>query len=289
MKEGTIEVTGKCSVCGIIGDPITHTLSPMIHNKLAFVANKEAIYIPFHVTSTGLKDAIKGAHALGIKGLNVTMPHKQELFHFVTHVDESAQKVGAINTLVYSEQGYIGYNTDYIGLKMSLEEEGVEWKDKNVAIIGSGGAAYAAYVSVAEEARSIHLFNRTARHAKALKEHMQSYFSTPAFVHEAGEDCSESLDIVIQTTRIGMGSYIGEMPSCTKAVLKEAKIAVDLIYHPEETQFLKYAKTRGCVCINGFGMLFYQAVEAFELMHHISCDKENTLKIKREILKYMEA
>jgi len=287
-KENTIKITGAHSVCGIIGDPITHTLSPMIHNKLACETNIEAIYVPFHVTNLGLEHAIKGAYALGIKGLNVTMPHKQEMFHYVSQVDESAKKVGAINTLVYGETGYIGYNTDYIGLKMSLEENAIEWKDKNVAIIGSGGAAFAAYVSVAKEARSVHLFNRTRAHARALKDHMKNYFDTPTFIYEIPGDCSAKLDIVIQTTGIGMGTHLEEMPSCTERVLQEAPVAIDLIYYPNETLFLKYAKDKGCLCMNGFGMLFYQAVKAFELMHDIKCDKESILNIKRDILKYME-
>ena len=289
MKETTMKITGKHSVYGVIGDPITHTLSPIIHNKMAATMEREAIYVPFHVTSAALGDAIKGAHALGIKGLNVTMPHKQELFRYAAHVDESAKRVGAINTLVYCEEGYIGYNTDYIGLKMSLEENDIEWKDKNVAIIGSGGAAYAAYVSVAEEARSIHIFNRTLERAKELKEHMKTYFNIPTFVYEEANNCKEKLDIVIQTTGIGMGAHETEMPSCSAYVLKDATAAIDLIYHPKETLFLQYAKDRGCISINGFGMLFYQAVEAFELMHHISCDSENILNIKRDLLKYMEA
>lgn len=288
MKKNLMQITGKHSVCGIIGDPITHTLSPIIHNELAAAAQKEAVYVPFHVTPIGLEDAIKGAHALGVRGLNVTMPHKQEMFHYVAHIDESANKVGAINTLVYSAEGYIGYNTDYIGLKMSLEENGIEWKDKNVAIIGSGGAAYAAYVCVAKAAKSITIFNRTAENAHSLKVHMQQYFTTPTFIFENAKACTVPLDLVIQTTGIGMGIYKDEMPNYSKYVLREASSVVDLIYNPKETVFLKYAKEAGCKCINGFGMLFYQAVEAFELMHHIRCTPDQIISIKRELSKYME-
>ncbi len=289
MKKETIQITGKHKVYGVIGDPIEHTLSPMIHNKLMSLIGAEAIYLPFHVTESSLGNAIQGAHALHIKGLNVTMPHKQELFKYVTKVDTSAKKIGAINTLVYSEEGYVGYNTDYIGLRELLKENQIEWKGKKVAIIGSGGAAYAAYVSVADRAKEIHIFNRTLAHAKTFKEHMKQYYDTPTFIYEQDQVCKKSLDIVIQTTGIGMGKYMSQMPSCSEMVLKEASVAVDMIYHPKETQFLSYAKTKGCLCVNGFSMLFYQGVSAFELMHGISCDRQDILNIKREIVEYMEA
>ncbi|WP_069998213.1 shikimate dehydrogenase [Cellulosilyticum sp. I15G10I2] len=288
MKKNNGIITGKHHVLGVIGDPIEHTLSPLIHNALAEAMNKEAIYVPFHVTEQSLEDAIRGAYALNIKGLNVTMPHKQELFKYVAKVDASAQMIGAINTLVYSLEGYIGYNTDYIGLRELLKENHIEWKDQNVAIIGSGGAAYAAYVSVAGEAKGIHIFNRTLANATALKEHMKQYFDTPTFIYAQDEVCEEEIDIVIQTTGIGMGKYIGQIPSCTESVLNKAHAAVDMIYHPKETQFLKAAKAKGCRAANGFSMLFYQAVSAFELMHGISCDKESILNIKRELLEYAE-
>lgn len=288
MKKNSAVITGKHKVYGVIGDPIAHSLSPVIHNELAKRMGKEAIYVPFHVTEQGLEHAIQGAYALNIKGLNITMPHKQELFKYITKVDDSAHKIGAINTLVYSEDGYVGYNTDYIGLRELLKENHIEWKDKNVAIIGSGGAAYAAYVSVAEDAKGIHIFNRTLAHAEALKDHMGHYFDTPTFLYEQDAVCTETLDIVIQTTGIGMGKYIGQMPDCTETVLKNAQAAVDMIYHPTETAFLKYAKAKGCLSVNGFSMLFYQGVKAFELMHGMTCDRESILAIKRDILDNME-
>ncbi len=288
MKENINQVTGSHVVCGVIGDPISHTLSPLIHNEISKAMGIKSIYVPFHVLTNSLEEAIKGAYALGIKGLNVTMPHKQELFKYITALDESAKMIGAINTLIYEDGGYCGYNTDYTGLYRSLKEQGIEWKGKNVAIIGSGGAAYAAYAAAAKEAGGIYLFNRTPKKAEQLKEHMNAYFDVPAFVYEYPEDCPESFDLVIQTTGVGMGELAGEIPKGTAYLLKEATAAVDLIYHPKETAFLNLAKGKGCKCLNGFGMLFYQAAEAFGLMHHISCDGAEILNIKRELSKNVE-
>ena len=288
MKKEEEHITGRHRVCGVIGDPIAHTLSPLIHNKLALSEGQAMVYVPFHVTEPYVATALKGAHALGIRGLNVTMPHKQAAFREAVRLDESALQADAVNTLIYSEAGYIGYNTDYEGLALSLKEYGVEWKNKNVAIIGSGGAAYAAYIAVAKEAQAIYIFNRTVSKAEKLKDHMAKYFNTPTFIYGEDRMCQEPMEIVIQTTGVGMGDYSHQMPKCTQEVLEKAKVAVDLIYHPEETLFLQYAKSKGCLCINGFGMLFYQALRAFELMHGISCKEENILKIKRELSKYME-
>ncbi len=288
MKDNITSITGRHAVCGVIGDPITHTLSPKIHNALALAYEVPSIYVPYPVKSQNLGEAIKGAHALGIKGLNATMPHKQELFKYVHQVHASAEQVGAINTLVYTKEGYIGYNTDAMGLKLALKERGIEWKGKNVAIIGSGGAAYAAYVAVAEEAGSIHLFNRTLGHLEALKKHMSNYYTVPTFLYALEAPCDTPLELVIQTTGIGMGCYEGQMPVCTHEVLAHAQIAVDLIYAPKETLFLKTAKNMGCLCENGFGMLFYQAVKAFEWMHGISCKEEWNKQIKQELIEALQ-
>lgn len=281
-------IKGSDSVCGVIGNPIAHTLSPLIHNALAKSLGQRAVYVPFCVTKENLKEAVFGAHALGIKGLNVTMPHKQEMFKYVVEVASEAQKVGAINTLVYTETGYIGHNTDAKGLALSLKEQHVVWNGKKVAIIGSGGAAYAAYTAVADEALEIYIINRTKEKAETLKAHMAQYFDTPTFVYEDCEDLVLDVDIVIQTTGLGMGSLKNQMPKCSKCLLKSAQVAVDLIYEPWETLFLKVAKEQECKCINGFGMLYYQAVIAFELMHHISCEQEKVLQIKHELLKNKE-
>ena len=157
-----------------------------------------------------------------------------------------------------------------------------------MAIIGSGGAAYAAYTAVAETCEAIYIINRTKEKAEALKEHMTKYFDVPTFVYEDGAQLEVAVEIVIQTTGLGMGQLKGQMPKCSENLLKSAQVAVDLIYEPWETKFLEVAKANGCITINGFGMLYYQAVIAYELMHHMHCDEEKVLQIKQELLKDRE-
>lgn len=283
MNDIVQKVEGSTKVFAVIGDPIAHTLSPRIHNALGDKWNSKMVYVPFHVTKERLQQAIEGAHALGIKGMNVTMPHKQTIMPYLYEIDEAAKRIGAVNTLVYDERGYKGYNTDAEGFKLSLEEADIEYKGKNVAIIGSGGAAYAVVVAIIESAKSIHIFNRTKANAKVLKDHMQSFYTTPIYVHDEMDQTGESYDLVIQTTGVGMGQHKGELPKCSKEVLKGAKYAVDLIYSPKETCFLNYAKSIDCQCINGFGMLFYQAVKAYEYMHHCTCDQAEAVQIKHDL------
>lgn len=280
-------ITGSHTVCGIIGNPIKHTLSPMIHNLLAKAYAVPSIYVPFPVENGHLEDAIKGAYALGIKGLNVTMPYKQQLEDLVVEMHESAKQVGAINTLVAKEKGYIGYNTDCLGLQMALQEENIEWEGKNVGIIGSGGAAYATFAAIAKKAKSIHIFNRTPMHAQALVKQMQAYFSTPTNIYSLEEVPAIPLDIVFQTTGLGMGNNKEKMPICSTSLLNDAAVAVDLIYEPMQTVFLQYAKSKGVQTMNGLGMLFYQAVKAFEYMHDIHCETKVLAPIKQEIEDYV--
>lgn len=277
------KITGRYKVCAVIGDPITHSLSPTIHNTMTKYYAHEMVYVPFHVVPDGLEEAIKGAHALGIQGLNVTMPHKQTVMPLLTHIDEVARKVCAVNTLVYEDKGYKGYNTDVYGLEASMRDGGIEYKGKNVAIIGSGGAAYAAVECVIGKAQSVHIFNRTLENAKNLKEHFEKYYDTPIFIYEMNEEVPCVMELVIQTTGIGMGAYKEIMPACSERLLEHAEYAVDLIYNPWETVFLKAAKEAGCKCINGFDMLFYQAVQAYELMNKCNCDEETINQIKEEI------
>ncbi len=288
MKNTLINtITGSTKIYGVIGDPIKHTLSPMIHNRLYEILERHSVYVPFSVSRQNLGEAIRGAYALGIKGLNITMPHKRDLFDYISSKDETAMIIDAVNTLVYTKDGYKGYNTDAYGLLTALNEEHIVCDDKNVAIIGSGGAAYAAYAAVSK-AKSIHIFNRSIENAKALVDHMKRYYQIPTFIYSMDEKPDIIFDIVIQTTGVGMGDMIGQMPQCAPYTLEGARVAVDLIYSPKETAFLNYAKNKGIKCMNGFGMLYYQAVRAFELMHDISCDKSEILLIKKEIESHLE-
>ncbi|MGL4737727.1 MAG: shikimate dehydrogenase [Cellulosilyticaceae bacterium] len=288
MKQVADAIKGSTRICGVIGDPIGHTLSPMIHNTLSQVLGQEMTYVPFHVRSEGLDAAIQGAHALGIRGLNVTMPHKQEVMKALVAIEPWAQEVGAVNTLVYEDAGYKGYNTDGYGVQKTLEQLGCECEGQNVAIIGSGGAAYAAAFLLAKKAGALHLFNRTKEKAELLATKLRSTVQIPITVYSLDEVVHEPMYLVVQTTGVGMGSLAGQMPECAAHLLDQAQFAMDMIYSPWETTFLADARAKGVRCTNGFGMLYYQAIRAYELMNETVCDAEVVTQIKEEIEMYME-
>ncbi|MEG1575560.1 MAG: shikimate dehydrogenase, partial [Clostridium sp.] len=160
---------GKTQVCGIIANPVEHSMSPLLQNLYAERTGINVRYVPFKVEESDVKAAIKGAFALNIRGLNVTVPHKQRVMPYLTEIDEEAEAVGAVNTLVRTETGYKGYNTDVQGLLRTVSEAGIKLLGRNCILIGAGGAAKAAaYMMAKEGATSIYLLNRSVSKAEDL-------------------------------------------------------------------------------------------------------------------------
>ena len=133
------DINGYTRTCGLIGNPVEHTLSPVIHNTLSMVLGENLAYVPFHVENGRLEDAVKGAFALNLLGLNVTVPYKSDVIPYLTDIDPLAENIGAVNTLVRTETGYKGYNTDMPGLYRAMCEDGVKVKGEKVLILGAGG------------------------------------------------------------------------------------------------------------------------------------------------------
>ena len=295
---------GKTTVFGVIGDPVSHSLSPQIHGYFAGLYDINMAYVPFHVESPKIQEAIKGAHALGIYGLNVTVPHKKAVMPYLDHIDPMAQKVGAVNTLVMSAKtGCTGYNTDYIGIQRTIAALGMSFEGSTVVVIGAGGSAYAACIAAAEGgAARIIIFNRTLENAVALASHVNSYYNVPIEAYEnevyenevyenevyENEAKKENgiyedkvykknlrsdlpkFDIVIQTTTLGFGQLKGKSP-VFPGFFKGVSLAFDIIYSPWETVFLRQAKEEHVPkIVNGFPMLVYQAAAAFDLWHERS-------------------
>lgn len=152
------EIKGTTRVCGLIGNPVGHSISPVIHNTLADLCGIDMVYTTFKVEKGAVDTAVKGAHALDILGLNVTVPHKQEVIGALESVDPLAEAIGAVNTLVRTEHGYKGYNTDILGLERELEEEQVELKDSPVILLGAGGSgkSYCLFMCQQRRKRSCH-------------------------------------------------------------------------------------------------------------------------------------
>ncbi|QFT89932.1 Shikimate dehydrogenase [Bacillus sp. THAF10] len=252
------------SLYGVIGAPIAHSMSPLIHNDAFFHHEINAHYHAFHVEKNELKAAVDGMKALGAGGFNVTIPHKEAILPLLDEVDIAARKIGAVNTVVNHEGRFIGYNTDGQGYVRALKEK-VNPEGKNILIIGAGGAARAIlYTLAAEKDVHITVCNRTAAKAQELLEEFGlEQISTSLTVQEAQGQLS-TFDIVIQTTSVGMYPAIDESPF-PNGVFREGAIVSDIIYNPLKTKLLQDAEQQGAFIQNGVGMFVYQAALAFEL------------------------
>ncbi|MCM1157061.1 MAG: AAA family ATPase [Bacteroidales bacterium] len=170
-----MEIDGKTRLIGLAGNPVEHTLSPVIHNEISKRMEISSVYVPFKVETDGLADAVKGAWALNILGMNVTVPHKNQVMESLVETDEAALRIGAVNTLVRLEEkcGYKGYNTDMMGLRRQIHEDGIRLQGETVVVLGAGGAARAVvYLCLSEGAKRIYLLNRTVEKAEKLAESM---------------------------------------------------------------------------------------------------------------------
>lgn len=281
-------VNGKTKVFGIIGNPIEHSFSPILQNTVAKEMGENVVYVPFKVESGEVKTALNGAFKLGICGFNVTVPHKKEVMESLVAIDDLALKIGAVNTLKYTEKGYKGYNTDILGLGKCFDIEGISIKGKTVVILGAGGAANSAAILAAErEAGNIVIVNRTKANAQALKEQTALYYNGNIDVISFNELMSiENPEIVIQTTSVGMGEGVWKSSVENTSFFEKVQAVVDIVYTPWQTKFLSDAKEKGCVAINGFDMLIYQGLASYEIWHDVKIDDERSKVLRNELADY---
>ncbi len=259
-----VNIDGRTKVWGLIGDPVEHTLSPLIQNTFAEITGINAAYVPLGVHE-GLEEAVKGAHAFGFAGMNVTVPYKMKIMSLLSETDEAALNVGAVNTLKYTPEGYKGYNTDVTGFVRELEKYEVPVTGQDVIVIGAGGASRAVCEGLRQLfADHIYLLNRSLDKAR------EAY----------GEDTDITLLGLDEFNRIPEGKYtciqctsVGLPGNEKKAAIEDEdfysliETGVDLIYNPAETAFMKKVKEHGGKAYNGLCMLVYQAVAAFELVY----------------------
>jgi shikimate dehydrogenase len=247
----------------VIGDPIAQSMSPGMHETW-FTDNKvDATYIPIHVTTDKLREAVEGLKNLGCSGWNVTVPHKSAIIPFLNQLDSSAEQMNAVNTVHVLEDGtLVGSNTDGKGFVRSLEEAyGGQCKDKKVLIIGAGGAARGiAFALHSAGYGPIFFTNRTLEKAEQLATDLSN--SIVLSVAEAELSLSE-FGLIVQTTSVGMNFAQKGMPLNPENV-SEGTVVADIIYNPLETEFLAKARKKGASTLNGVGMFVHQGALAFE-------------------------
>ncbi len=254
-----MEITGSTGLLAVLGNPIKHSLSPKIHNYLSARLNKDYVYVALEIPD--VSRAIDGIRALGICGVNVTSPFKEKTVSGVDELDEEARAVGAVNTIVNRDGKLFGYSTDGEGLYRALLYENVDVVGKNVLVIGAGGASRAILAMLGRRgAGSVFVKNRTEAKAAELCGKFNEFYDCNVFrVYKS----NEKFDIVINTTPVGMGT--DDCPIDDESVFDWAEAAVDLIYYPKQTKFLRLADEKGIKTVNGIGMLAFQGILAYEL------------------------
>ncbi len=261
-------ISGKVKICGIIGDPIEHTMSPAMHNAAFDKLGLDYVFVPFLVKKEGLRQAIDGVRGLNIRGLGVTIPHKVAVMQYLDQVDDLAQKIGAVNILVNDNGILTGYNTDAGGFLRALLERGIEPKGKMVAILGAGGASRAISFVLAQRGSDLIILNRTWDKAIELAERVSRSFGNKIEALPLDkENIAKALgraDIMMNCTNVGMHPRVKETLVAANQ-LKSDMIVFDTVYNPIKTQLLKEAEKAGATTISGVEMLVWQGVLAFEM------------------------
>ena len=285
------EINGKTKIIGLIGKNIENSLSPLIHNQIILKNSLNFCYLPFQVAETNLGKAIQGIKALNIKGVNITFPYKEKAIKFLDEVEESAQRIGAVNTIVNNKGILTGYNTDVIGFKKSLQEDGkFAIKGEKAVIFGAGGAARAVAHALLEEGiEEIYIFNRTPEKAEKIKQNLSPFFpgsNINIFPLEKKKlkEKTEEAHLLVNATSLGMPPKIDYTPLPDEKLFHPDLLVYDLIYHPAKTLFLRQAEKAGAKIINGLPMLVYQGIESFYLWTGLKPEGREVLKIIKQII-----
>ena len=260
-----MNLSGKTRLLGVIGHPIGHTLSPRMHNAAFAASGLDYVYVPLEVRPEDLPEAVAGLGALGFRGFNVTMPHKEAILPLLEEVDGAARVSGAVNTVTIEDHILRGTNTDISGFIEACGEAGVSFAGARVLLVGAGGAAAAIAVAVlGEGASELRILNRSRWRADNLRDRLRwAYPEAAVSVHDAGDPQRAALgaDVIVNATYLGMkdGDPLPVPASCLEA----NTVVCDAVYRRGgETGFVRLARERGLRTVSGERMLLYQGVQA---------------------------
>lgn len=270
-----MRISAKTKICLIIGDPVEHSLSPKMHNAAyeALGIDDQFVYVASRVKIENIKDFVKAVRIMGIKGLACTIPHKLEIIKYLDEVDPVAKKIGAVNTVVNDNGTLKGYNTDWLGAVIPLEQKTC-LRGKKVALIGAGGAARAIAFGVAKRGAKLKIYNRTFTKAQQLAKELKAEAGSLKQLAEVA-----NANIVINATSLGMKPNEDETP-VPKEFLTKTQIIFDAVYIPYKTHLLAEAEKKGAKIIPGMEMLLYQGMVQFE--YHTSHKAPE--KVMRKVL-----
>lgn len=282
-------VSGKTRICGLIGDPVEHSMSPAMQNAAFRELALDYIYVPFRVKSAELGQAIAGMRALNIRGLNVTVPHKVAVVQFLDKLDPLAEKIGAVNTIVNDDGVLTGYNTDATGFLQALLAREIEPKGKRAVILGAGGASKAISFILADKGTRLTILNRQLEldWAKELARRISQTFAQEVKALELSRKnlavVLKKADILVNATSVGMIPLVNETP-VPGDLLRPDLIVYDIVYNPMKTRLLRESEAAGASTIGGVDMLVWQGALAFEKWTGVKAPVD---LMKREVVKLL--
>jgi shikimate dehydrogenase len=262
-------ISGKTQICALIGDPVTHTMSPAMHNAAFKKLGLDFLYISFRVKPEELPPAAAGLRALNVRGFNVTIPHKVSIIPLLDSLDLLAEKIGAVNTVVNDGGALIGYNTDAEGFLRALLDKGIRPAGKNVVILGAGGASRAISFVLAGKGARLTVLNRRLELdwaediARLIRKELGKEVKVGELNPRTLSPALAKADILVNATSVGMSPASRSSPVPAR-FLKRRLIVFDIVYNPLETRLLKEAKAAGAKVIGGVDMLAWQGALAFE-------------------------
>jgi len=269
-----MNVSGKTRVAALFGYPVEHTLSPLMHNSAFKSLGLDMCYVPFRVTPEALPDAVQSIRSLNMLGVNITVPHKENVIPLLDNVNEEAAFIGAVNTITNTDGILTGYNTDGRGFMRSLSEKSVSIEGKNILIIGSGGASRAISYYLSKTSSTLSLFDIDRSKAEKLASDLQAIRDN-VFLADSIESSGHP-DIIINATPLGL-KRDDPLP-VNPGFITSGMVICDLVYR--KTKLLKEAEQKGAKTLDGSGMLLWQGVLAFELWTGV----EPPVDVMRDVL-----
>lgn len=292
-------VNGSTKLTGLIGNPVEHTVSPVLHNTLFSMMGLNGIYIPLKPEKRSLGDAVTGLKAAGFIGFNVTIPFKEAILEYLDEASDEVRLLGTANTVHIRDGRLIGHNTDGDGfVRAFITQTGTDLKGKSICILGAGGTARTLAVKLAAEgAGRLCIINRTKSKADEIAEYINHGLAgmhkgrvtacTAAADSDQARSVLDQYDVIINTTSAGMYPDTDSSPVKEDIGFLSRPIVCDVIYNPAQTRFLSNARSKGCKTINGAGMLFYQGLRAFEIWNGVIVPERIVDELFAEFINYL--
>lgn len=272
--EQHLAISGATRLAAFFAHPARHSISPKMHNLAFELCQIDARYLAFDILPEGLAASIQSIRSLDLLGVNISMPHKQAVLTHLDKLSEAAQLIGAVNTIVNEKGILTGHNTDGIGLMRSLQDMALDVTEKEITVLGAGGASTAIICQGAlDGVKQINVISRRGSNFDKMQEKIQEIHKKTtcqiklidASQTEAIQQACQNSCLLVNGTSVGMGELENQLPLIEESMLHPQLAVCDIIYHPAETLLLQKAKAVGAKTANGLGMLFYQGAAAFEL------------------------